>query len=111
MLSAGDPVDFPHGDAYRDSACGRKNGLAAYGAQRTVAVLSRGDGFLVIKEDPDREATVCYEAEGTYTNAVITPVAAVQAITQCDMLENEQGPVGNRLSFRPFEIKTLKLSY
>lgn len=63
-------------------------------------------------EETDRAFIVrLYEAEGTYTNAVITPLAAVKKIMQCDMLENEQESVGNRLSFRPFEIKTLKLSY
>jgi alpha-mannosidase len=52
-----------------------------------------------------------YEAEGTYTNAKVTPCESVTGMTLCDMLENEQETTDGILSFRPFEIKTIKMTY
>ena len=91
--------------------------IVSAGAKKLPQLLSIDQPNIVVEavkpcEEADRAFIVrLYEAEGTYTNAVITPLAAVKKIMQCDMLENEQESVGNRLSFRPFEIKTLKLSY
>ena len=52
-----------------------------------------------------------YEAEGTYTNATLTPCEAVTEMVLCDMLENERESTDGRLQFRPFEIKTIKMKY
>lgn len=63
-------------------------------------------------EEPQRAFIVrLYEAEGTYTNAKLTPCAAVTGMTLCDMLENEQEITDGILQFRPFEIKTIKMTY
>lgn len=52
-----------------------------------------------------------YEAEGTYTNVTLSTDMKISSMKICDMLENEQEDTDGNLSFRPFEIKTLKLSY
>ena len=52
-----------------------------------------------------------YEAEGTYTNATLTPCEAVTEAVLCDMLENELEATDGRLQFCPFEIKTIKMKY
>ena len=56
-----------------------------------------------------------YEAEGAYTHAFLTPGHDFVSATECNMLEEETGaPVREKeipLTFRPFEIKTLKVSY
>ena len=52
-----------------------------------------------------------YEAEGTYTNTTLLTDMKISSMKICDMLENEQEDTDGNLSFCPFEIKTLKLSY
>lgn len=56
-----------------------------------------------------------YDTEGTYTNAVVTLNEDVREAAVTDMLEEtiEILPEKNdiRLTFRPFEIKTVKISY
>ncbi len=56
-----------------------------------------------------------YEAEGAYTHASLKPGHDFVSATECNMLEEETGaPVQEKeipLTFRPFEIKTLKVSY
>ncbi len=82
----------------------------------TLAAFDRS-GILIeaVKpcEDTQRAYILrAYETLGDYTAAALTfghPVTAVQA---CNMLEEEQAPVDtDRIIFRPFEIKTLKVSY
>ncbi len=52
-----------------------------------------------------------YEAEGTRTQATLSTDCRITDMKLCDMLENETEPAEKLLSFRPFEIKTLKLFY
>ncbi len=57
-----------------------------------------------------------YEAEGTYTAAKLTfPELTVREIEETNMLEEIENSLGSSrtisLSFRPFEIKTLKVTY
>lgn len=56
-----------------------------------------------------------YEAEGTFTNAVLTLGIAPRAVEITNLLEETTGMLppaaAAGLSFRPFEIKTLKISY
>lgn len=52
-----------------------------------------------------------YEAEGTWTKATLSVDSRITGMTVCDMLENELEPTGPELTFRPFEIKTIKLVY
>lgn len=56
-----------------------------------------------------------YEAEGTHTNAVVSLGATPTAVTETNMLEEDQRalPANTQveLSFTPFEIKTIKISY
>ena len=56
-----------------------------------------------------------YESEGTATPCQVTLSSAGSAIHECNMLEDElneleQTEKGIKLHFRPFEIKTLKVS-
>lgn len=56
-----------------------------------------------------------YEAEGTYTNAVFDAVDNAIKVSQTNMLEEEQSVFDSAknipLTFRPFEIKTIKVYY
>lgn len=52
-----------------------------------------------------------YESEGTWTQATLSMDSRITGMTVCDMLENELEPATTALTFRPFEIKTLKLVY
>ena len=53
-----------------------------------------------------------YEAEGTHTNCSVKFFEGAKKIEVTNMLEEVEAELsGNSLSFRPFEIKTLKISY
>jgi len=53
-----------------------------------------------------------YEAQGDFTTASLAFGHAVKDLRQCNMLEEEQAAAdANRVVFRPFEIKTLKVTY
>ncbi len=56
-----------------------------------------------------------YEAEGCYTNATVNFGFAPKAIAQTNMLEQVKATLeatdSLKLTFKPFEIKTLKISY
>ena len=53
-----------------------------------------------------------YEAEGTYTNCALNLCEGITRLESTNMLEEVQQELKcDTLSFRPFEIKTLKLSY
>lgn len=53
-----------------------------------------------------------YEAMGDYTTAALTLGHDAGAVHECNMLEEEQSVADPAaLTFRPFEIKTLKVSY
>ncbi|MBR2869627.1 MAG: alpha-mannosidase [Clostridia bacterium] len=53
-----------------------------------------------------------YEAEGTYTRCPVKFFDGAAKIEVTNMLEEVEGELeGNLLEFRPFEIKTLKISY
>jgi len=53
-----------------------------------------------------------YEAMGDYTTASMTFGHPVTSVQECNMLEEEQAAADARaLTFRPFEIKTIKVHY
>ena len=53
-----------------------------------------------------------YEAEGTFTNSNVKIFEGAKKIEETNMLEEVQSELkSTELSFRPFEIKTLKISY
>lgn len=53
-----------------------------------------------------------YETEGTYTNSAIKFFDGAKKVEVTNMLEEVQSVAeGNEFTFRPFEIKTLKISY
>ncbi|NMP38485.1 MAG: alpha-mannosidase [Clostridiales bacterium] len=56
-----------------------------------------------------------YEAEGTYTNCPLALFDAAKKVEVTNMLEETQKDITNKkgidLTFNPFEIKTLKISY
>jgi len=53
-----------------------------------------------------------YEATGDWTQAKLSFGHNVKSVQLCNMLEEEQADVENgMLTFRPFEIKTVKVSY
>ena len=55
-----------------------------------------------------------YEAEGTYASCKLVPGFAVTKAEETNMLEEPKAELNANdiaLTFRPFEIKTIKLSY
>ena len=67
-------------------------------------------------EDEERAYIIrAYEAEGTYTNCQLQICDAVKSVQLTNMLEESIGDIENtntlNLSFRPFEIKTIKAYY
>lgn len=56
-----------------------------------------------------------YEAEGTYTNAAVTLNHEPKSVELANMLEERVGELSSKsricLTFRPFEIKTVKVGY
>ena len=53
-----------------------------------------------------------YETEGTYTNSAIKFFDGAKKVEVTNMLEEVQSVAeGNEFTFRPFEIKTLKITY
>ncbi len=53
-----------------------------------------------------------YETEGTYTNSAIRFFDGAKKVEVTNMLEEVESEVtGNDFTFRPFEIKTLKITY
>ncbi len=52
-----------------------------------------------------------YEAEGAYTHAKFNFFDGVKSVEITNMLEEVQSSADSTLTFRPFEIKTLKVSY
>ena len=80
-------------------------------------VLPKAENVIVeaIKPCEDNENAFIarlYEAEGTYTNCPIEFFSGAKKVEITNMLEEVQGNFeGDELSFRPFEIKTLKISY
>ncbi len=95
--------------------------LVFAGARPMASLLSSSAANVMIEtikpcEDGGRAFIVrVYEAEGTYTHADLKLGFAASGIEATNMLEETQEvlPVGEslRLTFRPFEIKTLKFSY
>lgn len=80
-------------------------------------VLPKAENVIVeaIKPCEDNENAFIarlYEAEGTYTNCPIEFFSGAKKVEITNMLEEVQSVFeGGELSFRPFEIKTLKISY
>ncbi|MBQ1257177.1 MAG: alpha-mannosidase, partial [Clostridia bacterium] len=53
-----------------------------------------------------------YDAAGDYTKTRLSFGHEVRKVSECNMLEEETAPVmNNELTFRPFEIKTIKVIY
>ena len=64
-------------------------------------------------EDAERAYIVrLYEATGDYARASLAFGHKVEAVSLCNMLEEEQEAADPAaLTFRPFEIKTVKVKY
>lgn len=67
-------------------------------------------------EDNDKAYIIrLYEAEGTYTNSTLTFANEIAEATVTNMLEEDIEKLETKnviaLSFKPFEIKTVKISY
>ena len=53
-----------------------------------------------------------YDAEGNYTKASLTFAHDAKRITECNMLEEEIASAdADKMVFKPFEIKTVKVEY
>ena len=80
-------------------------------------VVPEKDNIIVeaIKPCEDNEKAFIarlYETEGTHTNCAVKFFDGAKKVEITDMLEVvEEELSGNSLSFRPFEIKTLKITY
>ena len=85
--------------------------------EATALVLPKAENVIVevIKPCEDSEKAFIarlYEAEGTYTVCPVEFFAGAKKVEVTNMLEEVQSELNvNELSFRPFEIKTLKISY
>lgn len=89
-----------------------------YEAKQLVGVSEDNIIVETIKpcEDCERAFIVrMYEAEGTYTRSRVSFFEGARKVAVTNMLEEEQEVIENLddviLSFRPFEIKTLKVTY
>ena len=89
-----------------------------YSAQKLMSIDADNIFVEAVKpcEDAQRAFIVrMYEAEGTFTNAKVTFFDGAKSVKITNMLEEEQGEVESiapaKLQFRPFEIKTLKVTY
>ena len=91
--------------------------LVSEGSKAVQKLLSVDKSNIVVEaikpcEESEKAFIVrLYEAEGTYTHVTLSADRKISGMKICDMLENEQEDTDSHLSFRPFEIKTLKLSY
>ncbi len=85
--------------------------------EATALVLPKADNVIVevIKPCEDGEKAFIarlYEAEGTYTTCPVEFFAGAKKVEITNMLEEVQSELdSNELVFKPFEIKTLKISY
>ena len=89
-----------------------------YSAQKLMSIDADNIFVEAVKpcEDAQRAFIVrMYEAEGTFTNAKVSFFDGAKSVKITNMLEEEQGEVESiapaKLQFRPFEIKTLKVTY
>ncbi len=63
-------------------------------------------------EDSDRAYIVrLYEAEGTTTRTKLHFASQPKAVMVTNMLEEAEEPMGDSLTFRPFQIRTLRVEY
>lgn len=92
--------------------------VAGKGDFEAVAlVVPKAENVIVeaIKPCEDNEKAFIarlYEAEGTFTNCAVDFFEGAKKVEITNMLEEVQQELeGNVLSFRPFEIKTLKITY
>lgn len=89
-----------------------------YSAQKLMGIDADNIFVEAVKpcEDAQRAFIVrMYEAEGTFTNAKVSFFGGAKSVKITNMLEEEQSEVESivpaKLQFRPFEIKTLKVTY
>lgn len=89
-----------------------------YSAQKLMSIDADNIFVEAVKpcEDAQRAFIVrMYEAEGTFTNAKVSFFDGAKSVKITNMLEEDQGEVESiapaKLQFRPFEIKTLKVTY
>ena len=85
--------------------------------EATAFIIPEADNVIVevIKPCEDGEKAFIarlYEAEGTYTRTAVKLFDGAKKVENTNMLEEVQSELcGNELVFKPFEIKTLKISY
>ena len=85
--------------------------------EATALILPKAENVIVeaIKPCEDNEKAFIarlYETEGTFTNCRIELFDGAKKVEITNMLEEVEGQISNgELSFGPFEIKTLKISY
>lgn len=89
-----------------------------YEAQKLIDIDADNIFVEAVKpcEDAERALIVrMYEAEGTFTTADVRFFDGAKSVKITNMLEEEQSEVESiahaKLQFRPFEIKTLKVTY
>ena len=89
-----------------------------YEAQKLIDIDADNIFVEAVKpcEDAERAFIVrMYEAEGTFTTADVRFFDGAKSVKITNMLEEEQSEVESiapaKLQFRPFEIKTLKVTY
>ena len=92
--------------------------IAGKGDFKAAALVVPGAENVIVEaikpcEDNEKAFIVrLYEAEGTYTTCPVKFFDGAKKVEITDMLEDVESVFeGNTLEFRPFEIKTLKISY
>ena len=91
--------------------------VAGEAAEASLVAVSTADVVIeTVKPCEDAQKAYIirlYEATGGYTNCSLTFGHEVKGLVQTNMLEDEQAVLdpAAALTFRPFEIKTLKIYY
>ena len=95
--------------------------VVSAGRYESKPLVSVDAGNIIVEtvkpcEDTERAFIVrMYEAEGAFTNARVSFFDGAKSVKVTNMLEEEQSEVADfdpaALSFRPFEIKTIKVTY
>jgi len=89
----------------------RPTGLPAGTSRSLVSLDTRQVKVEAIKRAEDSDAVIVrlYEAWGRPCAARVTTTLPARRAKLCDLLERERGETGLDLSFRPFQVVTLKL--
>ena len=115
---------LPHGSAFSAESVIRPayafsyEPVVAFGEADTASLLTVDKANIIVETVKPCEDTQnayilrIYEAAGDWTKASVSLAHPYAAAKACNMLEEEAGEIDlANLTFRPFEIKTIKIAY